>query len=854
MIPRRLQRLATGLRERLEAQPGVVGRAAQLARHARPAAELALADRGTLRAWMRYIGPIHTSLGVQAETGYTRLVLRAVKIEARTGRLVALTLPDQLARVRPERQRDYFELLELVLSTRPNALGLVARTLPELMERLSGPALRRFLSEGLNLHTSSERVAESFLKRESERGQQELERLTLGLPLKEVSRALALYARAHCGEDVQVRADPGASSAQPAWSEGRHIHLPERVDRYGDERDFLIYRVLTARTAGYLEFGTFDLHLQQVPGEWPTAHPGEGDLERFLRSFPNKSLARDLFRLAEDARVEARVIAEYPGIARDLAVLRPDELALRPEITDLAPAEQLVEALLRRSWGAPFSDDLPIRVRAAAEAAWSLLRPESVRGVEDVAAAVQSAFPLAYRLMTFVEDGDLRPNDGQGQGGSGRRDRVETPDVGRGADSREDDAGQPQDGYRGLEEPMLGTALRPEALSAEDRAEDEAARELRAAMTEEGLDATLSEIRRALRQQTPLNDRSYDEMVAFLERNAAPEGAIVEDSETPSRPGPLPGPLGAALDPDNDPAAPSFLYPEWDQGIGDVKPQWTRVREHVLTPGSREFVTSVLEEHGPTLRGLRKRFQALRPEALRRVKGLVDGDILELDRAIDARITARSGGSPSERLYTRQLRDQRDVAVAFLLDMSSSTNEVAAEGGKRIIQVEKEALVLIAEAVDAIGDACAIWGFSGYSREHVAFYIAKEFDDAYDSRVKERIGRMSWKMENRDGAAIRHATMKLAKQPARTRLLILLSDGRPLDCGCDQYFDSYAQADTRAALREARKLNIHPFCITVDPRGESYLEALYGEVGYVVIEDVASLPSRLPALYRRLTR
>lgn len=161
---------------------------------------------------------------------------------------------------------------------------------------------------------------------------------------------------------------------------------------------------------------------------------------------------------------------------------------------------------------------------------------------------------------------------------------------------------------------------------------------------------------------------------------------------------------------------------------------------------------------------------------------------------------------------------------------------------------------MIAEALDAIGDSSAIYGFSGYGREHVAFYAAKEFTQPYDDRVRERIGHIRWKMENRDGAAIRHATRKLVAQRARTRLLVLLSDGRPLDCGCDQYYDNYAQEDTRVALREARAEGVHPFCITVDPRGSSYLEQLYGEVGYVVIERAEALPELLPRIYWRLTR
>jgi nitric oxide reductase NorD protein len=47
---------------------------------------------------------------------------------------------------------------------------------------------------------------------------------------------------------------------------------------------------------------------------------------------------------------------------------------------------------------------------------------------------------------------------------------------------------------------------------------------------------------------------------------------------------------------------------------------------------------------------------------------------------------------------------------------------------------------------------------------------------------------------------------------------------------------------------------VHPFCITVDPRGSRYLEAIYGEVGYTIIERAESLPDQLPRIYRRLTR
>jgi nitric oxide reductase activation protein len=249
---------------------------------------------------------------------------------------------------------------------------------------------------------------------------------------------------------------------------------------------------------------------------------------------------------------------------------------------------------------------------------------------------------------------------------------------------------------------------------------------------------------------------------------------------------------------------------------------------------------------------LRRKFEALKPQAVVRKTHLTDGSDLDLERVIEDRINARIGGERSDRLYTREERDRRDVAVAFLLDMSSSTNESADGSPRRIIDVERESLILTAEAVHALGDPFAIFGFSGYGRHQVGFYVAKDFLDPWDVSARARVSKINFKMENRDGAAIRHATARLSAWPARTRLLIVISDGKPLDCGCDHYYDRYAQEDTRMALREARQRGIHPFCITVDPQARSYLPSMFGEVAYTVIDRVELLPARLVQIYRRL--
>ena len=53
----------------------------------------------------------------------------------------------------------------------------------------------------------------------------------------------------------------------------------------------------------------------------------------------------------------------------------------------------------------------------------------------------------------------------------------------------------------------------------------------------------------------------------------------------------------------------------------------------------------------------------------------------------------------------------------------------------------------------------------------------------------------------------------MRNRAAKVKLMVMLSDGRPLD---DAYQEEYALEDTKAALREARAGGVHPFCITVD--------------------------------------
>ena len=194
----------------------------------------------------------------------------------------------------------------------------------------------------------------------------------------------------------------------------------------------------------------------------------------------------------------------------------------------------------------------------------------------------------------------------------------------------------------------------------------------------------------------------------------------------------------------------------------------------------------------------------------------VDGEEFDLNAVIDY-VIDRADGQQSERIYTKRLRRQRDVAVSFLLDQSSSTARTIGRHplqpytrpGRRIIEIEKEGLVLMSEALEAVGDVYSINGFTSEGRRSVKFYVVKDFNEKYSRRSEATHRRYQLPNNTRLGAAIRHATAKLAKQDARTGLLIVLSDGRPYD---HDYGDArYAREDTREALRQAKNEGITPF-------------------------------------------
>ena len=288
----------------------------------------------------------------------------------------------------------------------------------------------------------------------------------------------------------------------------------------------------------------------------------------------------------------------------------------------------------------------------------------------------------------------------------------------------------------------------------------------------------------------------------------------------------------------------ALRYDEWDFRRKNYRKRWCVLRERDVHPGDPAFVPRTLARYRPQVRRLRRSFEVLRGED-KRLRGEPFGDDFDLDAVVRAHAELRAGAELPERVFARRDKHERDVAVLIMVDMSGSTKGW-------INDCEREALVLLAEALEVLGDRYAIYGFSGVTHRRCEVYRVKRFDEPYDETVRGRIAGIQPLDYTRMGAAIRHLTGILAGIEARTRLLVTLSDGKPDDFS-DGYRGEYGIEDTRQALIEAKRGGIHPFCITIDREAVTYLPRMYGAVNYTVIEDVARLPLKVAEVYRRIT-
>ena len=301
-----------------------------------------------------------------------------------------------------------------------------------------------------------------------------------------------------------------------------------------------------------------------------------------------------------------------------------------------------------------------------------------------------------------------------------------------------------------------------------------------------------------------------------------------------------------------EPVSPPFHYSEWDYQIQLERPDWATVQEKRAKMGDMQCIDEIATQYKREIARMKFLLDAMQPQGTRRIRKLEDGDDIDINAAIRSMIDIRMGMQPDPRIMMRSIRKIRDISVLVLLDVSESTNEKVAGQEFTVLELTRQACVLLANAIDKIGDPFAIHGFCSDGRHDVEYYRYKDFEQPYNEIPKAKLAGMTGQLSTRMGAAIRHASHYLKLQKSSKKLLLVITDGEPADV--DVRDPQYLRFDTKKAVEEAARSGVVTYCMSLDPRADQYVSRIFGERNYMVVDHVERLPEKLPVLYAGLTR
>ncbi|MCK5726783.1 MAG: VWA domain-containing protein [Thiotrichaceae bacterium] len=296
---------------------------------------------------------------------------------------------------------------------------------------------------------------------------------------------------------------------------------------------------------------------------------------------------------------------------------------------------------------------------------------------------------------------------------------------------------------------------------------------------------------------------------------------------------------------------PPRHYPEWDYNAKNYRPDWVSLYESLHPSTNPTKIESLLTKHAALAKRLKQMLELLKPQNFVRVRYQEEGSELDLDVAIRSLIDFKCGVQPDPRINMSHKHDGRDIAVTLLLDLSASLNEVPAGGSQTILELSQEAVALLSMAIEGLGDPFAIAGFSSNTRHEVRYQHIKGFNEHWDDEVKSRLSAIEAGYSTRMGAAIRHAGHYLEHQKTDKKLLLILTDGEPSDIDMDD--ERSLIEDSAKAVKELDQQGIYTYCINLDPNADEYVQDIFGNQ-YSVIDNVQSLPEKLPKLFMALTK
>lgn len=828
-------------------------------------------------------------------------------------------IDQELERLPPEVVNEYQRVTPLVPGSMHRCLLVLAeklvplscsaaieflKTCPFIVTRVDISGLESWFNHGLDVLRKSEESGIAYFRLEMNKSTQLLERLSSGIELTDIKRLLEAYCLALTGYMTPVlpistywnQSLDYPLPEQPS-ADGLSIFLPDFIGRNTSKlENFTLYKVMVNHQAGHIEFGSYDFHFDGPANFFNNSRQrfsrkaqGDGsqtDLQRYLGLFDDRKLATDIFTIVEDGRIDYLVKYFYRGISQNYSRIQNEALSIRPPLTSYPLKEVALEVLLQLSLGLSGELLVPCELSTPLYLVDTIMRrilsPDA--NVEDSAEATVRLYRILFQLPNDPVTADHWEiidfsNNPYISSTTSLADIDHILKNIRYKDNKASSYTSPKSvEFRGpfiLERASLPGKSEQDYQDGINGEYPPSSQQTTTAPVGQDNELEIVEL-------TPVHDNSTEGSLVCEVDKAKQDNILVIIGQR-RRSGADDSEIGA-LEVDSP---FSYLYDEWDFRVGDYRSNWCRVRQRLLDEGTLDFFDTTLNEYAGTITQIRRQFELLNPQFFRKVKRLRDGEDFDLDAVVDSIVNKKAGQSPDEKVYWRRNKTERDISVAFLLDMSSSTieyidkkqreslglsfvrdykgylewlqtnydNKPRPMAFKRIIDLEKESIVLLIKALETIGDTYAIYGFSGYGRQDVEFYVIKELGEEFSDRIKRRIDTITPKHGTRMGPAVRHATWKLKEQESRSKFLFLISDGRPEDhaYGKDGLEREYAVNDTKMALMEAKQGGIIPFCLTVDRQGQDYLRTIRGDMRYEVIADIESLPKCLPALYSRFT-
>lgn len=727
----------------------------------------------------------------------------------------------------PPKQSWQLRQLLRVTETSPVLIEPFLIGMKQGLSLLSEENLAVFITTALEQGPASSTRIKDFLSLTTYSAQQAFKGLNTAVTLTEIHSLLTRYLSARIGRRIAVESIASLPEAlvpgDPTplvLSDHQSIYLPERMERAATyEENKQLYLCLAKVESTVIEFGTFDFDLEKFFAEYPdmghqlpTNFSRESDLDIFFNLFSCPPLASDLFTIFEHGRLWVRMTRKYPGLTRKARPMLLQEA--KAFYSDPSPEIRfaLATALI-------FGKEVAIRMGASPDETKFEMILDQCGVLSSPDANAETSARLVFNNYSTIS----------------KMTTVES----KGASSS----------YFPFQS-VFGRRIVPALFHRACSHLSPAVENIKHYMHSKGLVMLRSDLRRELIQA---NGRLSKEGILTLVKHAA---------DTAPPPLPVSEILSGLMDmmPDliaeeisateND-GLPVFWHAEWDHRQADYLPRHVRVLERQLPDLSTNSYHEILTRYQPLVTTIRRAFERLKPESLSLLRYWLEGDEFDYRALLEVIVDKKAGRMPSDRLYIKRVKKERDVAVLLLVDLSGSTKNRVAGTEKSVLFLEKEAIVLFCEALEVIGDTFAIAGFSGHGRLGVDYYHIKGFDEPLNEQVQNKISSMTPQRSTRIGAAIRHAVSTLETISAKVRLLITLGDGYPNDLG---YKGTYAVADTRKAIAEARFKGIHVRPITVNLDANENSDSLYDSLHHNIISDVQDLPNKLWRIYSDFTK